>query len=139
MKIKYKLQTLLSFLKVNYFILFNLYKKKKIIIFYNPNPKLTYITKIYINYFLDSFKKDFKVFFLCHPGDVKDKSIKITQKGCKYLFGVDIFLTTYVCDFFPQKSKKIYIHHDIYDTPLTNDKNYNKLVKKFLVYDYIFT
>ena len=140
MKIKYKLQTLLSVIKVNFLIILNyLFDNKKIIIFFNPNPKLTNITKIYINDFLNSLTKDFKVFFLCQPGDNKDKSIKITQKGCKFLYGVDIFLNTYVCDFFPFNSKKIYIHHDIYDTPLTNNKNYNELIKKLIAYDYIFT
>ena len=46
-------------------------------------------------------------------------------------------LALMLCDHFSNKSKKVYIHHDIYDTPLTKKSNYKTLIKKFQNYDLI--
>ena len=47
-----------------------------------------------------------------------------------------IFFNNYLCENFPNKSKRIYLHHDIYDTPLAN-KIENEIKSKVIRYDYI--
>ena len=42
-----------------------------------------------------------------------------------------------MCDFFTSNSKRIYIHHDIYDTPLIDKKKEKNLNLRLSKYDYI--
>ena len=49
----------------------------------------------------------------------------------------DFFITNNVCDYFPFISKRIYIHHDIYDTPLTSKKKEAGLKQRLLKYNFV--
>jgi hypothetical protein len=56
----------------------------------------------------------------------------------KWILNVDIFLSLNVCEKFPLKSKRIYIHHDISTAPLVDIKNEEQLYKRLIQYNYIF-
>ena len=47
----------------------------------------------------------------------------------KYIKNVDIFLSSYVVYEFPKTINKIYINHDIYDTPMVNPEKEKNLIK----------
>lgn len=137
---KRKVNIIINLFIINFKIFYSIYfSKKKIIFFFNPKSKLANITNYYVKDWLSKLKKDFYVIYAYVPGEYYNNEIKISPLACKYIFGVDIFLSTYVCEYFSNNSKKIYIHHDIYDTPLTKKKNFGELVKQLLRYDYIFT
>ena len=48
-----------------------------------------------------------------------------------------MFISNYVCDYFPLTKLKSYIHHDIYDTPLSNLSEEKKLKNRLNKYDHI--
>lgn len=123
-------------LKIFYFTFF---RNKKIILFYNPKENLSNITNYHIKDWSQNLDKKFYIFFIYVPNYKGVNIYNISPILCKFIFGVDIFISTYVCDYFSNNSKRIYIHHDIYDTPLTKKSNYKELVKKFINYDFIFT
>ena len=47
-------------------------------------------------------------------------------------------MSNYICDKFPNKAKKIYLHHALYDTPLTGKQNEILTITRLKKYDYIF-
>ena len=59
----------------------------------------------------------------------KKKKFDIIQYPSFINFGVILF--------FPNNCKKIYIHHDIYDTPIANRKVYKEIRNRLIKYDYI--
>ena len=54
------------------------------------------------------------------------------KKGC----GKDT-VANYLCDKFPSKCIKMYIHHCIYDSPLTEKKKELETALRFSNYNYI--
>ena len=42
------------------------------------------------------------------PGDYVGKGFKISPIACKYIFGVELFISTYVCEYFSNNSKNLY-------------------------------
>lgn len=122
-------------INIKIFILKKFYKKK-IIFFYHPNTKLTKIHTFYLEFF---FKKlnNYKVFYASKIYINKNYYI-INQFFLNKIYGVDIFFSNNISDSFTANSKKIYIHHDIYDTPLVEKNKEPQLVKRLLNYDYIF-
>lgn len=110
--------------------------KKKIIIFYHPNSKLIKIHTEFIdellhnkNYFILNLHQNFLL--------NKNKYFFLINYFCKFIFNSDYFISNNVCDFFTPCSKKIYIHHDIYDTPLIDKRKEKNLNIRLLKYDYI--
>jgi len=137
---KKKISIIFNLLLINLKIFYSVYfLKQKIIFFFNPKSKLANITSYYIKNWLSNLKKDFCVIYGYVPGEHYNNKITLPAGACKFIFGVDIFISTYVCEYFSKNSKRIYVHHDIYDTPLTKKKNFKQLVGQLLKYDYIFT
>jgi hypothetical protein len=135
-----KIKIIISLIRINFKIFyFSFFCNKKIILFYNPKEKLSDITNYYIKDWSKNLDKKFYIFFAYVQNYKGENIFNISPKLCKFIFGVDIFMSTYVCDYFSNNSKRIYIHHDIYDTPLTKKNNYKELVNKFTNYDFIFT
>lgn len=135
-----KVKIFISFFKINIIIFYSIFfQKKKIIFFFNPKNKLANITNYYIKDWLNSLQRKFNIIYAYAPNYNDKDAFKIYPILCKFIFGVDIFISTYVCDYFSNKSKRIYIHHDVYDTPLTKMSNYKELINKFKNYDLIFT
>ena len=120
---------ILILIKKNFF-------KKKIVIFYYPKEKLVInnISIIY-NYFLK--ESNYFVFYGSTIRIKKKNFFLIKQTYLKFLFNIFLFLSNNVCDKFSVNSKKIYIHHDIYDTPLVEKKKEKALRKSLLKYDSI--
>ena len=56
----------------------------------------------------------------------------------KYINNVDIFLSSYVVYNFPKTTNKIYINHDIYDTPMVNIEKEKELMRALNKCNYIF-
>ena len=110
--------------------------KKKIVFFYHPKKKLT---KNNLNFIIDYFEKKKNYYFLYGSTLIlyKDNFFLIKQTYLKFLYGVDIFLSNNVCDRFTPNSVKVYIHHDIYDTPLVEKSKEKKLLSKLNKYNFI--
>ena len=81
---------------------------------------------------------NFKVIYLSiDKNKVNSNEVFIYNILIKYLIKVDLFISNYVCDYFPPSKLKSYIHHDIYDTPLSNLSEEKKLKFRLNNYDHI--
>ena len=147
---KFNISKLLNFLlsikSIIYIILIIIFKKKfnqnlKIVFFYFP-------VKSYQNNFLeliDELRKEnnLDVILAYNKGssnEVKnyDKAFFLNLGYLKYIHNIDIFLSSYMVYEFPNSLNKIYINHDIYDTPWVNPEIEKKLISTLVRYDYIF-
>ncbi len=136
-KIKLLLKSLIYLLTINLRILFYKINSIKVIIFCYPNYRLKNISKFHIED-LFNIKKNFKIIYL--STDKKNLNINeifIYNYLIKYIFKVDLFISNYVCDYFPPTKLKSYIHHDIYDTPLSNLSEEKNLKNRLNKYDHI--
>jgi hypothetical protein len=140
------LNFLLSIKSIIYINLLIIFKKKfnqnlKIVFFYFP-------VKSYQNNFLeliDELRKEnnLDVILAYNKGssnEVKnyDKAFFLNLGYLKYIHNIDIFLSSYMVYEFPNSLNKIYINHDIYDTPWVNPEIEKKLISTLVRYDYIF-
>jgi len=131
----------LSLIKLNLIILFNkiLYPKKKIIFFYQPKKNFNIKSANFIEDLFNDLGKNFLFFISFSSSNVKGYNYYyIKQSFLKWIINVDLFLSTNVCDVFTKNSTAIYMHHDIYDTPLVDTKNEKKLFQRLIKYDYFF-
>lgn len=124
---------------LNIYIIFQKYfLKKKVIVFYQPNNKLIEIHDYHIEKLLKFSNKRFKVIYFHSNFYLKKrKYFFLINYFCRLLINVDIFISNNICDYFPFKTKKIYIHHDILDTPLVNRNKINELKERLSKYDFI--
>lgn len=131
----------LSLIKLNLIILFNkiLYPKKKIIFFYQPKKNFGIKSANFIEDLFNDLGKNFIFFISFSSSNVRGYNYYyIKQSFLKWIINVDLFLSTNVCDIFTKNSTAIYMHHDIYDTPLVDAKNEKKLFQRLIKYDYFF-
>ena len=131
----------LSLIKLNLIILFNkiLYPKKKIIFFYQPKKNFNIKSANFIEDLFNDLGKNFLFFISFSSSNVKGYNYYyIKQSFLKWIINVDLFLSTNVCDIFTKNSTAIYMHHDIYDTPLVDSKKEKKLFQRLIKYDYFF-
>lgn len=110
--------------------------KKRIIVFYHPNVKLINIHTKFVENLL-KHKKYFVIHLHQNYLLSKKKYFFLINYFCKFIFNSDYFISNNVCDFFSYRSKRIYIHHDIYDTPLIDKKKENNLRLRLSKYQYI--
>ena len=95
------------------------------------------ISKFYIED-LFKIKGNFKVIYLSiDKKKINSNEVFIYNILIRYLIKVDLFISNYVCDYFPPSKLKSYIHHDIYDTPLSNLSEEKKLKLRLNNYDHI--
>ena len=137
------LLSLKSVLFINYLILFKkiFNRKLKIIFFYFP-------VKVYQDNILDlvnEIKKDKNIevilgYNLVSADEIKslEKTFFINPGYLKFLKYIDIFLSSYVVYDLPKSLNKIYINHDIYDTPMVNVENEQNLINNLIKCNYIF-
>ena len=131
----------LSLIKLNLIILFNkiLYPKKKIIFFYQPKKNFNIKSANFIEDLFNDLGKNFLFFISFSSSNVKGYNYYyIKQSFLKWIINVDLFLSTNVCDVFTKNSTAIYMHHDIYDTPLVDVKNEKNFFQRLIKYDYLF-
>jgi CDP-glycerol glycerophosphotransferase (TagB/SpsB family) len=132
----------LIFLNFNIAVL-KFFLKKKIFFFYHQKTVLTSIYTLYIEDLFNSVRKDTTVLFGCQPHDkIKLKLGRnyyfIKQGFLKWIFNADVFISVNVCDVFTNNSIKVFMHHDIYDTPLISKKKEKVLLSRLSKYDHIF-
>jgi len=133
------IRSLFIILIINIKIIYFKYKNKKIIFFYYPSKQLTKPAN-YIEYLFHDFGKDFTIFFGFNSQNiVGDKNHYYIKYGfLKWIYNVDIFIDNMCVDVFTNKSIKIFMHHDIYDTPLVNITKEKELFERMIKYDFLF-
>lgn len=138
---KKTIKTLVSIIRLNLtLVTFKFFKaKKKIIFFYHPRKLLTHNNMYYIEDLLNQFDEKYLILY-GHEVDhlFKKNYFFISQGSLKWIFNVDLFLSNNVCEVFTKGAIKIYMHHDIYDTPLAAFKKEKELSNKLNKYDYVF-
>ena len=129
--------SLLSVFIINCKIRFyKLFTQKKIGLFYHPKKNLTKNHMAYVDKYFSNYN-DFVFFYGSLIFFSKKNYFLVKPFFLKFIYGVDIFVSNNVSDQFTSFSKKIYIHHDIFDTPLVEPKKESELRKRLLKYDYI--
>ena len=136
-RIYFRILSIINILFINIDIIFHKILKKKIIVFFHPKGNLKSISDYYINPLFKSKYKNHKVYILENSSNFFLSNTLIEESFVKYLVGIDVFFNNYLCDTFPNNCKKIYIHHDIYDTPIANRKVYKEIRNRLIKYDYI--
>ena len=146
LKISKILRFLLSIKSVFYINLSIRFKKflnkdLKIIFFYFP-------VKSYQNNILELIdrirqEKNIEVILGYNLGSSREvknyeKTFFINLGYLKFIKQVDIFLSSYVVYDFPDSTNKIYINHDIYDTPMVDSEKEKNLIETLSKCDYIF-
>ena len=116
-------------------------KNLKIIFFYFP-------VRAYQDNILDlvnEIKKDKNIdvilgYNLGSSNEIKsyEKAFFINLGYLKFIKFIDIFLSSYVVYDFPKSLNKIYINHDIYDTPMVNFEKEKNLIDTLNKCNYIF-
>ena len=119
---------------LNIYIFTQKIKKKKIILFYHPKENLT---KIHTFYLEKEFKKNKKYKVIFASKIFSPNHFYVKELLLKYIILVDFFLSNNVSNNFTMNSKKLYMHHDIYDTPLVDFTEENNLKTRLKKYDYI--
>jgi hypothetical protein len=135
-----KIISLFNIIFFNFLIIFlKFVKGKKIILFYHPRKHLTNIHTDYVERLFNKSNKNIIAFYGHEVLGLSKKDYFFLRQGAiKYIFNIDIFLSNNVCDVFPKKAKKIYIHHDIYDSILISNSKEVELFKRIMKYDYLF-
>ena len=128
-RIYFRILSIINILFINIDIIFNKVLKKKIIVFFHPRGDLKSISDYYINPLFKSKYKNHKVYILENSSKFFLSNTLIEESFVKYILGIDVFFNNYLCDTFPNNCKKIFIHHDIYDTPIANRKVYKEISK----------
>ena len=134
-------KSLISVIKINFFII-NCKRKtpgRKIILFYYPRITLTKKDIPYIEDLFNEVEQNYQVLY-AHEMYKFDKKnyFFLRQRFLKLIFGIDLFVSNYLSDKFPQRSLKLYIHHCITDCPLTEDKKELETALRFSNYNYIY-
>ncbi len=136
-------KTIYSLIYLNLYFLFTKLTNKnyKILFFYFP-------VKSYQDNLIELIKelekeKNYKVFIGFNLGSSREvksnkNSFFLNLGYLKYLFNLNMFLSSYIVYILPQSQNKIYINHDIYDAPMVSRDNENKLSNSLKKYDYIF-
>lgn len=121
-----------------FFFFFKFFLRKKILFFFFARKKLVGTTSYYIQDLLKNLKKNYIVFYGVDSFFFNNKYHVILQKYFNYIFFVDIFLSNYLSEKVIKSKVRIYLHHDIYDTPIVSRNNERYLVKVLSNYNYIF-
>jgi hypothetical protein len=116
-------------------------KELKVIFFYFP-------VKSYQNNILELIdrirqEKNIEVILGYNLGSSREvknyeKTFFINLGYLKFIKQVDIFLSSYVVYDFPDSTNKIYINHDIYDTPMVDLEKEKNLIETLSKCNYIF-
>ena len=138
-KILDSILSLINIIRINLLVLLKKSSKKKIIFFYHSKSKLTFIHKFYIEDIFENFSpEDYIIIYGHQIINLKQQNyFFIKERYLRFLFNINFFLSNNVCDIFTLNSKKIYIHHNLYDDPWVSNKNERKLCERLNRYDYI--
>lgn len=140
MEIKKYLISFKSILIINLIFFFSKLKNKKSILFFHPVDSLKNIHEFYLKKLSNYLGENF-IIVNCHKSLNElptNNQFYISYHSLKFIFFCNIFISNNISDVFPPFSKKIYIHHSIYDTPLLDKKKEHEIEKRLSKYDYIF-
>jgi hypothetical protein len=134
------LRSIFSVFYINILIVLSRVKNKKIFFFYYPRKLTTRIHTFYIEDLFKNFLSKTTVIYGHEAHHIKlgKNYIYIKEGFLKFILGVDIFMSTSVCDKFITNSKKIYLNHHIYDSPMVNFEKEKYLCKRLSSYDVAF-
>ena len=128
-----------SVLTLNLIIIYFKLKKKKVIFFYHPIKLLTFTHQFYIEDLLEDMSEHYSVIYGHEvKKNIGKKYFYINQGYLKFILNIDLFISNNICDVFPPKSKKIYIHHNIYDDPWVPRNKEKVMCQRLLNYNFIF-
>ena len=123
------------------FFYFSKIKRKKVILFYFPIA----IDQKSLLYFIKKLKKkkEYMVFLSYNKKTQQQirsnkNSFFLNNGYLNFIYNVRIFISNYLVYNYPPLSKKIYINHDIYDTPMVDSKIEKDVFKKLEDLDYLF-
>lgn len=128
---------ILNLILLNIRFLFIKILNKKVVVFYHPHSNLKAISQFYLTNLFKFKNKNIKIFFLHQDFYSNNKNYFIIDRGLRFLYGIDIFVSNYITIYFPYNSRKVYIHHDIYDTPLVSKSHEQSIVNRLASYHYI--
>ena len=132
------LKSFFSIIVINIKIIYYKFKNKKVIFFYDPENRYTQSIN-YIEDLFDNFGKEFLIFFGFNSPNISGhNNYYIKYSFLKWIYKIDIFLSNNVCDIFANNSIRIYLHHDIYDSPLIDLKKEKELFQRLAKYDFLF-
>ncbi len=134
------LNSLISLIYLNiFFFIKKIIKNKKTSFFYHSENKISDISIDYINFFFHKKSSNINTLFGYNGNKLTiSKYFFINERFLKYLYNVDYFIINYLTNIHPVNSKIIYIHHDIYDTPLVAKKIEKETFYKISKINYIF-
>ena len=128
-----------SVLTLSLIIIYFKLKKKKIIFFYHPKKLFTPIHKYYVEDLLEGMNENYSIIYGHEVNkNIGKKYFYIKQGYLRFILNIDLFISNVVCDVFTKNSIKIYMHHDIHDTPLVSDRKEKELFQRLIKYDYLF-
>ena len=130
---------LLNTLRINLLIFLAKCKKKKVIFFYHPKKKLTFTHNFHIEYIFKNYSPEKYFIIFGHTTNTKlgQNYFNIKEGYIKFLRGIDFFISNNICDIFPKKCIKIYIHHNLYDDPWVPREKEKTMCQRLLEYNYI--
>ena len=128
-----------TLLILNLIIIYFKLKKKKIVFFYHPRKLLTFMHQFYIEDLLENVSENYSVIYGHEVNkNIGKKYFYIKQGYLKFIFNIDLFISNNICDVFPPKTTKIYLHHNIYDDPWVPQNKEKKMCQRLLNYNFIF-
>jgi len=134
------IKSIFSVFYINILILLSKVKNKKVFFFYYPRKLTTGIHTYYIEDLFKNFLSETTIIYghEAHHMELGKNYIYIKENFFKFILGVDIFMSTSICDKFIKNSKKIYLNHHIYDSPLVNFEKEKHLCIRLSSYDVVF-
>lgn len=133
-------KSFISVIFLNVLIIYSKIRNRKIFFFYYPRNLVTgNHTYVIEDLFKPYFKNSTIIFgHKAHHLKLKDNYFYIKESFLKLILPVDIFMSTAICDQFINRSKKIYINHHIYDSPMVSPVKERKMCERLIAYDIIF-
>tara|TARA_B100000579_G_C22839884_1_gene860848 strand:+ start:675 stop:1841 length:1167 start_codon:yes stop_codon:yes gene_type:complete len=135
------LRSLISVVYLNILVVYSKFKNKKIFFFYYPRKLVTGIHTHVIEDLFSDYQNNSTVIFghEAHHLKLNGNYVYIKENFLKFILSVDIFISTALCDQFIKKSKKLYINHHIYDSPMVSPEKEKKMCERLSSYEIIFT
>ena len=128
-----------SVLILNLIIIYFKLNKKKIVFFYHPRKLLTFMHQFYIEDLLEDMSENYSVIYGHEVNiNIGKKYFYIKQGYLKFILNIDLFISNNICDVFPPGSKKIYIHHNVYDDPWVPRNKEKVMCQRLLNYNFIY-
>lgn len=122
--------------KANFYIIIYKILNKKIVVFFHPKKELTINNLEYVENFFSKYK-NFYVIYVSTIYIKRENYFFVKSFLIEFIYGANLFISNIVSDKFTPGSRRIYIHHDIYDTPLVEINKEKQLKERLSKYNFI--